>query len=434
LQGKATFKQTVTTVPAYVTDVETPPDIPPPPLGQVKVKFYNPSQDPFKAPVTGNSPQTLFDYPFWGFGKQCEGYSQTLEWLPDVDYAFLPNIEYTAKITFKKFNKIEWMTYTAYNGNLNQLDISNVGNLPAGGESKGYASGDNYVVEIKFPKTGAAKGERKLLFNEEFSGTSLDTSIWDTPTEDRQGMSTWNGGTNISVSGGKLAIGANKAADSNWIDTGCIRTGMRLGKDAKWEHSYGYYEAKIKPMARFLSGKNVPWGAFWLTGRLVTEWGKRDQDSFEYSAKMGTEIDIVETIDNSSQGGHSTALHWNGYNYDKVGGVALHRSLGMKYNNATSFSSNIYDGNFHTFAVDWSPKSYKFYVDNMLFWEIEDGTMGRNDNEDQYVYICRNPLYIKLSIEAANFQNSGTPFWPATWTGDKMEIEYVKVWNQPPSP
>ncbi|MDR0494417.1 MAG: family 16 glycosylhydrolase [Treponema sp.] len=445
LEGMAAFKRTVATVPAYVTDVETPPVIPPPPLGEVKVKFYNPGQDPFKVPVTGNYPQTLFDYPFTGFGKLCEGYSQTLEWLPDVDYVFLPNTEYTARITFKKFNQIAWMTYTAYNGNLNQLEISNVGGLPNGGTSyKGYASGDNYVVEIRFPKTGAARGTRELLFSEDFSGTSLDTSKWDdTANESRQGKSSWRGNKRISVSGGNLAIGAykvneiwygdNPGSDADWIETGCVRTGMRIDNDAKWEHSYGYYEARIKPMKRYLNDRNVPWGAFWLTGRLVTEWGGRDQESFKYSAKIGTEIDILETIHNDELGGHNAALHWNGYDFNPVNGLRLHRGRTLGNGPDNWFQSNIYDGNFHTFALDWSPKKYKFYVDGKLFWELTEGDYALHDNEPTWVYICRNPLYIKLSIEAANFQNEGkNPFWPTGWLNDKMEVDYVKVWNQPP--
>jgi hypothetical protein len=444
--GRAIFKQVDvnSTVPDYVFDVEP---IPPPPPGVIKVKFYDPPGDPFAAPVTGNYPQTLFDYPFTSFSKSCDGYSQTLEWEPDVDYVFEANTEYTAKITFKKFNQMAWMTYRSYNGNLNQLDISNVGGLPSGETPpEGYPEGNNYVVKIKFPKTGATKGTRKLLFNEEFNGNSLDTSNtgnWVDDTymvESRQGKSSWRGKDHISVSGGNLSIAAVKwnetwpgGSDSDWIRTGCVRTGARIDNDAKWEHSYGYYEARIKPMKRFLGDRNVPWGAFWLTGRLVTEWGGRDQESFKYSAKIGTEIDILETINNKETGGLNSALHWNGYDFGKVGGVALHRSYGVYNGNDNWFQSNIYDGNFHTFALEWSPKSYKFYVDDKLFATMTDGQKVWWDQEDTWIYICRNPLYIKLSIEAANFQNEGkSPFWPTDWLSDTMEVDYVKVWNQPP--
>ena len=249
-----------------------------------------------------------------------------------------------------------------------------------------------------------------LIFSEDFNGTSLDKTKWDfCPNEDRQGRSSWRDDM-VSISGGYLhikfrrdaALGATKSSDSNfannWIRTGGIRTRSKDYQKILFQNSYGYYEASIK----FPQIKGT-WGAFWLMSPTV------DQD-LNNGGEEGTEIDIVETIFNED-GKFNAALHWNGYG-------AAHKSVGSE-ESYKSVSVNIYDGEFHTFALRWTPSEYIFYVDDHEFWRVDGGSKFNNSG------INRNPNYIKLTVESADWAGA----LPAGFTEAEMLVDYVKVYK-----
>jgi beta-glucanase (GH16 family) len=252
-------------------------------------------------------------------------------------------------------------------------------------------------------------GEENLIFSDDFNGHSIDTKKWNLVYEaDRQGGSTWKDDM-VSVSDGYLrlkfkrdpALGAAKlpdpAIDNNWIRAGGIRTRKKDWSSILFENSYGYYEAKIKfPV---VAGT---WGAFWLMSpTLGTTIGT--------NGKGGTEIDIVESI-NSHQGKYNAALHWDGYE-------ASHKSV---HSDLTPV--NIYDGEFHIFALEWTPTEYVFYVDNTVFWRVTGGAEFNN------LAISNKKNYIKLTVEAASW--AGT--LPAEFTDDEMLVDFVKVYKQKP--
>jgi beta-glucanase (GH16 family) len=251
----------------------------------------------------------------------------------------------------------------------------------------------------------ANKDEMELIFSEDFDGTSLDRTKWDyCPNWDRQGRSTWMDDM-VSVSDGYLhltfkrdaTLGAAKSTDqkiaNNWIRAGAIRTRAK-NNSMLFQNSFGYYEARIKFPK--ISGT---WGAFWLMSPTI------DND-LTNGGEEGTEIDIVETIDNPT-GGFNAALHWNGYG-DK------HKSVdsGIKYR-------NIYDGEFHTFAVHWTPSEYVFYVDDYAFWRVDGGRNFKNCG------INKNPNYIKLTVESAPWAGN----IPGNFTEAEMVVDYVRVYQ-----
>ena len=212
----------------------------------------------------------------------------------------------------------------------------------------------------------------------------------------------------------------------------------RMG-NVLFENTYGYYEARIKyPPIR------GTWGAFWLMG--ITTY---DRDP-NYPAHLvdpvggvdGTEIDIVEFFHNTMAhttpgvgGTFNHALHWDGYGSNKGGtsrsqktGTAIDRALWGGTTNQIPAGTvpTVYDGNFHVFALDWSPTEYVFYINGVM-----TARYNKSDN------ICRNPLYLKLSIEAADWaspwEGSGHVGLPEGFTSAFMEVDYVRVWNQPRS-
>jgi beta-glucanase (GH16 family) len=261
---------------------------------------------------------------------------------------------------------------------------------------------------------GCANGDKSdlegLIFFDEFDGTSLDRKKWDLcPEWDRQGRSSWRNDM-VSVSGGYLrlkfkrdpALGASKSKDSaianNWIRAGAVRTRKQnYPFDMLFSNSYGYYEARIKfPV---VSGT---WGAFWLMSPTQGNIGNGGRD--------GTEIDIVETIFNE-RGDYNAALHWDGYGEH-------HKSVGSGNNTPV----NIYDGNFHIFALEWSPSEYVFYVDDVVFWRVDGGASFQN------VGINRKPNYIKLTVESAPWAGD----IPSDFIEGEVLVDYVRVYAKRP--
>ena len=357
---------------------------------------------PVKAPVAGNYPQGLYKYPYKAITLKEEKFTQTLDWTPTVNKTFAVDTQYTASITLDPVNRRH-----SFNGiTLNDIKGLPLNGLESGGISIEY-KGRSLVIKIKFEKTDLENAQRELVFFDDFDGNALDFSKWDLcPEWDRQGRSTWKDDM-VLVGGGNLhllfrrdgALGRSKTSDrnmaDNWIRAGAIRSREKDGT-ILFENSYGYYEARIKfPV---VSGT---WGAFWLMS--PTQWVLSDE------GMVGTEIDIVETIFNH-QGEYNAALHWNGYGDN-------HKSTGSDGIRTV----NIYDGEFHIFALDWSPSEYIFYIDGQEFWRVNGGSNFNNSG------INRNMNYIKLTVESANWAGD----IPPDFSEGEMLVDYVRVYNQP---
>lgn len=354
------------------------------------------------APVAGNYPQGLFKYPYKIGTQEKELFTQTLEWSPQVSKTFSTNTQYTAILRLDPVN-----TRQTFEG----MVLEDITGLPTDGvkDISLDTNGRNLVIRILFETTSNEKAAARIIFSDEFDGTSLDTSKWDfCPEWDRQGRSTWKDDM-VSVNGGLLrlkfardpGLGAtktkNKALAETWIRAGAIRTQTK-NWNILFSNSFGYYEARIKfPV---VSGT---WGAFWLMS--PTQWITSDE------GRDGTEIDIVESIGNH-EGKYNAAYHWNGYGN-------MHKGAGSDEGKKPV---NIYDGEFHTFALDWSPVEYVFYVDGQEFWRSDGGPQFKNSGINQ------NPNYIKLTVESA-------PDWPGDIPNDfteaEMQVDYVRVYNQP---
>ena len=368
------------------------------------VKIQTPRIYPIGTPVAGNYPQGLYKYPYRGTSLENELFTQTLEWSPQVSKTFAADTQYTAILTLNP----------ASNYTFEGTTLAGISGLPVEGVEDEGISVENrnrsLIISIKFQKTADENAGAQIIFSDEFEGTSLNTDKWELcPEWDRQGRSSWRNDM-VSVSGGYLHLklkrdtnlGAEKSKDNaianNWIRAGGVRT-----RKQEWpypllfDNGYGFYEVRIK--FPIVSGT---WGAFWLMSPTQHLLGDEGVD--------GTEIDIVESIHNENSE-YNAALHWNGYD-DK------HKSVGS---GEGAKPVNIYDGQFHTFALDWSPSEYVFYVDGKVFWRADGGAQFNNSGINQ------NPNYIKLTVEGAGWAGG----LPPDFTEAEMLVDYVRVYNQP---
>ena len=373
-------------------------------LTQIK----NPHVITIDAPAAGNYPAGLYKYPFKTLSRTQvkENFTQTIEWSPNVSKTFSTNTQYTAILTLEPVSRRHTFQGTLVE-DITGLSSDGVENILFENNKR------NLVIKILFKTTADRNAQARMIFSDEFNGNSLDTNKWEAcPEWDRQGRSSWRDDM-VSVSGGTLRLkfirdaqlgktkSGNKTLADNWIRAGAVRTQTK-DWNIIFSNSFGYYEARIKFPT--VSGT---WGAFWLMSPTQTHTVNEGKD--------GTEIDIIETIHNQD-GKYNSALHWNGYG-DK------HKSVGsdVRRNDNPPPGINIYDGEYHIFALDWSPSEYIFYIDGQVFWRVDGSGLFNNSGINQ------NPNYIKLSVESAEWAGD----IPKDFTEAEMLVDYVRVYNQP---
>ncbi|MCL2774948.1 MAG: glycoside hydrolase family 16 protein [Oscillospiraceae bacterium] len=353
-----------------------------------------------KAPSAGIYPQGLFK-------KDRGDYFETLSWYPEIRSTFEPNTVYKAVYTLEPVN-------ADYFGN---TTIDDIDGIPLNGVADKTASKDenNLIVEVTFMRTGPEKAKfhefENTLFYDDFNGDSLDFTKWQDPVHyrhDRQGNSKWEP-RNVSAGDGVLKLRfAKENEGNNFITASAVRS------KGKFEGTYGYYEAKIR-----YPNRSGAWGAFWLFNESVNTVGNGGID--------GTEIDIIE-LSRVHENGSNSALHWDGYG-------PAHKGYGKDgiYNTSDyPPGTNLYDGNWHIYALEWMPYEYIVYIDGKVMWRVTENDLAAVDSG-----ICRNPLYIKLSVESSAPTNGtdwnmgwGGPVSPGIWE-EAMEIDYVAVYDRP---
>jgi len=216
----------------------------------------------------------------------------------------------------------------------------------------------------------------RLLWHDEFDGTQLDRTKWDVPEGPRRD-GFWSAKAAILDGKGRLVIKVFEEG-GRYYDA-CVRT------RGKFEHAFGFYVARIQ-----LQGQPGHWSAFWLHTESVNKIGNEGRD--------GTEIDIMEKPWLDDRVNH--ALHWDGYGQHHRSAVKESRMPGVM------------EG-FHTFALDWRPEEYVFYIDGKEMWRTRAGG------------VCQVPVYIKLSDEvgrwAGDIRTARLP--------DQFLVDYVRVYE-----
>lgn len=230
-------------------------------------------------------------------------------------------------------------------------------------------------------------------FYDEFEGTKLDSSKWaKCPEQSRQdGASIWDDDyTNLDGNGHLVLTG--DVEEDGLFHCGAIRSRTKDYSKDLFNQLYGYFEIKVK-----LQSKQKYWTAFWLMPDAIDRGIEGGSD--------GTEIDIFEAFDPANKK-INQAIHWDGY--------------GPKHKKReNSFVKDVYDGQFHTFALEWTENYYRFYIDNKKTWTIYGGEVD--------IAECAN--YLKISLETAK------TYWvfgpPAKEDlPDGITVDYVKVFQR----
>ena len=227
-----------------------------------------------------------------------------------------------------------------------------------------------------------------LLFEDTFEGTEIDSRKWIQSREQwRQGkLNRWDHRMSYLDGCGHLVLRAEWDAEQ-----GIVRSGA-IDSRGKFHCGYGYYEASIC----FPTAPGT-WGAFWMMFGHVMAGG------------TGVEVDVVESIRNEEDQ-CSSAMHWGGYREH-------HKML----NSGAQYHLGIYDGKFHTFALNRTKEGHTFYIDGKEIWHVSPEEFHTRPTKG----------FLLLSVEAAEWAGAGTEASIKSLPAE-MLVEYVRVYKAKP--
>lgn len=219
----------------------------------------------------------------------------------------------------------------------------------------------------------------ELTFMDSFNGHHLDTSKWAyCPRWERDDCIWMEDAAYLEDGSLILAV----TGDGVPYHAGAIRT-----RDL-FEQTYGYWEVRAKlPQAEGINA------AFWL---MCDGAGHAEVSG----AADGAEIDIIESPHHDwSQVQH--ALHCDGYEEE-------HKTLNYPID-----IPGIYDDEWHTFALLWTPEGYYFYIDGENTWN----KTGK--------WACHVPCYAKLTTAVGGWAGELDPSLTPLYG---MQVDYIKVY------
>jgi beta-glucanase (GH16 family) len=238
-----------------------------------------------------------------------------------------------------------------------------------------------------------------LIWQDEFNGTGTpDKTKWERQEYNRRPNSAgpdgwWSNQDSYLDGNGNLVIRVRKIADKNADGDSCDYSVGMVRTKGKFEHLYGKYEIRCK-----LPTQPGWWVAFWMMQGNVGAVGNGGVD--------GTEVDIMEGFGWTNL--INNAFHWDGYGAD-------HKSTGKQFR-----PTGIREG-FHTFAMEWYPDKYVFFIDGKKTWESTGGG------------VCNQKGYIKVTGEISTESWAINSYWcnnPANATyPDSFIVDYVRVYD-----
>lgn len=290
---------------------------------------------------------------------------------------------------------------------------------PGGGDGPGNGDGSGGLPTYE---------GHTLNWNDEFNGDAIDTAVWRYDEDGADGGSGWGNrevqfysgasGNNAYIEDGSLVIEAR--AESRG---GHAYTSARLHTHGSRSVGYGILEARIRqPNKNGQPGRGI-FPAFWLLGDSFNGWGHTQYGGNTPWPPAG-EIDVMEVLATVPSPGnfHEThgSLHWQVENLDRDCRLP-YQSFARPVRHCsttgdTTPSPDIYQ-NYHTYGIQWTPTSIRWYVDRTTVNEV-DITSSQLDE-------FRQPFFVLFNVAVGAL--GGTPF-PSDYP-QKMYIDWVRYYR-----
>ena len=340
----------------------------------------------------------------------------------------------TAKLSWKKAKGASsYYVYRSGNAKSGFKKIATVKGTSY--ENKGLALGAYYYYKvmavgkkkIKSDEYSAVKYAKtwKLVWQDEFNGTKLDTSKWNN-----------KGATGAGGYGNKEL--QNYQWDYQEVKDGkfVIKPQFKYNATKKENVSGSYYSTKVwtKEQKTFTYGKfefraKMPkgkgtWAAGWMLG---TAFGCKWPECGE--------IDVFETMSESTKTIIPQSLHMKRFNGMPTSSGNKHWD--SKINDATT--------NYHTYAVEWYKNYIRFTIDGKQTGVYDPSifTLEKDPTEDVSIWPYKYPFYLIMNCAIGG--TLGGDVGPQYWTkinteidanGDTIEtyedylyFDYVRVWQ-----
>ena len=247
---------------------------------------------------------------------------------------------------------------------------------------------DGYTTPESYPNY-------TLAWADEFDGVNLDLNSWSYET----GATGWGnnelqnyqeGDANAFLSDGKLVIEAREENVG-----GASYTSARLITAGKKEFMFG----RVDIRAKLPEGQGI-WPALWMLGSnfWTTGW------------PACGEIDIMELVGHEPDKVHGT-VHWGPQG----------ASTSMSAGNSWSLSSGKFSDEFHVFSLIWEFNSVKIYIDDILYLEIDENTVGAQN------YPYNQDFFFIFNI-AVGGNWPGSPD-ASTQFPQRMFVDYIRVFQ-----
>jgi len=218
----------------------------------------------------------------------------------------------------------------------------------------------------------------ELVWEDQFNGATLDAKKWEVRGVGPRALG-FVSPEAVKVEDGYLKLSAFKK-------DGRILLGA-VGTQNHFMTKHGFFECRAE-----LQKSPGVWAAFWIQS---TEISKGEDPSI-----YGAEIDIMEFFKKLGTDIVSHNVHWAYGPHQKT-------THGMQ-----SYREGVSEG-FHTFALEWTPDKYVFFVDGYKYYEVTTGI----SNIEEYLI-----LSMELPSEVKEIKNMVLP--------DVFTVDYVKVYKK----
>jgi beta-glucanase (GH16 family) len=178
----------------------------------------------------------------------------------------------------------------------------------------------------------------EVVWQDDFNGTALDPTKWEVRGIGPRALG-YVSPEAVTVEGGYLKLHALKQDDRILLGA--------VGTQNRFMTRYGFFECRAE-----LQKSPGIWAAFWIQSPDIAKG--------EDPALYGAEIDIMEFFKKLGTDIVSHNVHW-------AYGPRQQTTRGMQ-----SYLKGVSEG-FHTFALEWTPEKYAFFVDGYRFYEVTAG-------------------------------------------------------------
>jgi beta-glucanase (GH16 family) len=272
--------------------------------------------------------------------------------------------------------------------------------LPVAAQAQSLTA-NNYAVDEPM----ARPADAKLVWSDEFDGTTLDPAKWSYDTS-RNKAGWYNGEQqyygarpeNVRVANGQLVIEARRETLSprqypDW--GGQAYTSGKIMTRGKAAWTYGFYEIRAQlPCAR------GTWPAIWMMPEAGGPWPD------------GGEIDIMEQVGSQPEVVHGT----------------VHTALFVHTKGTQRGAEKAVPGNcgaFHVYQLDWRPDAIRIGVDGRAYMRVRNDQPGGRG-----AWPFDAPFHMILNL-AMGGSWAGAKGMDDAALPQRMLVDYVRVWQSP---